>query len=98
VPLPQIHHTHALLMLLGSNNYLLQKMSSTVVSSLMTGTPIIADAKVLKSYTFLKPEHVHLMGPGETEMDVMQRVSSVQAGVVGVRVTCKCCRWRYAVD
>lgn len=70
----QIHHTHALLMLLGSNNYLLQKMSSTVVSSLMTGTPIIADAQVLKSYTFLKPEHVHLMGPGETEMDVMQRV------------------------
>jgi hypothetical protein len=74
----QIHHTHALLMLLGSNNYLLQKMSSTVVSSLMTGTPIIADAKVLKSYTFLKPEHVHLMGPGETEMDVMQRVRAAR--------------------
>ncbi|KAF6265877.1 hypothetical protein COO60DRAFT_767541 [Scenedesmus sp. NREL 46B-D3] len=82
----QIHHTHALLMLLGSNNYLLQKMSSTVVSSLMTGTPIIADAKVLKSYTFLKPEHVHLMGPGETEMDVMQRVLRMSPQeVFGVR-------------
>jgi hypothetical protein len=80
----QIHRTHALLMLLGSNNYLLQKMSSTVVSSLMTGTPIIADPQVLKSYTFLKPEHVHLMGPGETEMDVMQRVSN-PAGRLGSR-------------
>lgn len=62
-------------MLLGNINYLIQKMSSTVVSSLMTGVPIIADSQVLGSYTFLKPEHVFLMGPKETEMDVMQRVS-----------------------
>eukprot|EP00879_Flechtneria_rotunda_P003455 GHRR01003684.1.p1 GENE.GHRR01003684.1~~GHRR01003684.1.p1 ORF type:complete len:543 (+),score=179.83 GHRR01003684.1:546-2174(+) len=70
----QLYRTHALLMLLGSKNYLLQKMSSTIVSSLMTGVPIIADSKVLASYTFLNPEHVHLMAPQETEMDVMQRV------------------------
>lgn len=69
-------------MLLASNNYLVQKMSSTVVSSLMTGTPIIADETVLKSYTFLKPEHVHLMGQAETEMDVMQRVSAAAGGVI----------------
>lgn len=62
-------------MLLGNINYLVQKMSSTVVSSLMTGVPIIADSHVLASYTFLKPEHVFLIGPQETEMDVMQRVS-----------------------
>lgn len=70
----QLQHTHALLLLLGNVNYLVQKMSSTVVSSLMTGVPIIADSQVLASYTFLKPEHVFLIGPGETEMDVMQRV------------------------
>lgn len=62
-------------MLLGSKNYLLQKMSSTIVSSLMTGVPIIADEQVLASYTFLKPEFVWLMRANETEMDVMQRVS-----------------------
>jgi hypothetical protein len=62
-------------MLLGNINYLVQKMSSTVVSSLMTGVPIIADSQVLASYTFLKPEHVFLIGAHETEMDVMQRVS-----------------------
>lgn len=63
-----------MLMLLGNINYLVQKMSSTVVSSLMTGVPIIADSQVLASYTFLKPEHVFLIGPHETEIDVMQRV------------------------
>lgn len=63
-------------MLLGNKNYLIQKMSSTVVSSLMTATPIIADQAVLDSYTFLKPEHVFLMEKGETEMHVMQRVSA----------------------
>lgn len=61
-------------MLLGNINYLVQKMSSTVVTSLMTGVPIIADSQVLASYTFLTPEHVFLIGPNETEMDVMQRV------------------------
>eukprot|EP00882_Tetradesmus_deserticola_P018286 GHRQ01019643.1.p1 GENE.GHRQ01019643.1~~GHRQ01019643.1.p1 ORF type:complete len:139 (-),score=23.76 GHRQ01019643.1:94-510(-) len=80
-------------MLLGSNNYLLQKMSSTVVSSLMTGTPIIADAKVLNSYTFLKPETVHLMAPGETEMDVMQRVSGVQAQQQEHAIVRRGCGW-----
>lgn len=78
----QLQHTHAMLMLLGNINYLVQKMSSTVVSSLMTGVPIIADSQVLASYTFLKPEHVFLVGPQETEMDVMQRVRP--GGVWGV--------------
>jgi hypothetical protein len=83
----QLQHTHALLLLLGNVNYLVQKMSSTVVSSLMTGVPIIADSQVLASYTFLKPEHVFLIGPGETEMDVMQRVgrgkgATVRAGAM----------------
>lgn len=69
-------------MLLGNVNYLVQKMSSTVVSSLMTGVPIIADSQVLASYTFLKPEHVFLIGSQETEMDVMQRVSGVKTATV----------------
>lgn len=78
----QLQHTHALLMLLGNINYLVQKMSSTVVSSLMTGVPVIADSQVLASYTFLKPEHVFLIGPQETEMDVMQRVSVLSGSSV----------------
>jgi hypothetical protein len=70
-------------MLLGNINYLIQKMSSTVVSSLMTSVPIIADARVLASYTFLQPEHVFVMGPKETELDVMQRVSGAPLQACG---------------
>jgi hypothetical protein len=81
VSIVQLQHSHALLMLLGNINYLVQKMSSTVVSSLMTGVPIIADSQVLASYTFLKPEHVFLIGPHESEMDVMQRVSTAAPAV-----------------
>lgn len=78
-------------MLLGNINYLVQKMSSTVVSSLMTGVPIIADSQVLASYTFLKPEHVFLVGKHETEMDVMQRVSPhITAMIVSVFNTRVC--------
>ena len=70
-----MHHSHALLMVLGSHNYLTQKISSTVVSSLMTGIPVVADDATLAAYTFLKKENVFYMAPGENEMSVMLRVS-----------------------
>lgn len=71
----QIHHTHALLLVLGSPVYLTSKMSSTMVSSLMTGVPVIADEAVLKAYTFLTHDDVFLMRHGEDEVDAMLRVS-----------------------
>jgi hypothetical protein len=71
----QLHHSHALLLVLGSKVYLTQKISSTIVSSLMTGIPVVADDATLAAYTFLKKEHVFYMAPGETEMTVMLRVS-----------------------
>jgi hypothetical protein len=88
----QIAATHALLMLLGSDNYLRQKMSSTVVSSLMTGVPVIADAAVLHAYTFLAPGTAFVMGPGESELDVMLRVCAAASfAVLRSSVRCGCC-------
>jgi hypothetical protein len=72
---PQIHHTHALLLVLGSPAYLDAKMSSTIVTSLMTGVPVVADESFLKAYTFLAREDVFLMKKGEDEVDAMLRVS-----------------------
>ncbi len=63
------------MLVLGAKFYLQYKISSTTVSSLMTGVPIIADAATLKAYTYLTPEHVFLMHPGEDEVDIMLRVS-----------------------
>jgi hypothetical protein len=59
---------------LGSPAYLRSKMSSTLVSSLITGTPVVADEAMLKAYSFLHRGDVFLMEPGEDEVDAMLRV------------------------
>lgn len=79
-PTEQVHHAHALLLILGSPAYLTSKMSSTVVSSLTAGVPIIADEAVLKAYSFLNHDEVFLMRPGEDEVDAMMRVSRGKGG------------------
>jgi hypothetical protein len=70
----QIHHAHALLLVLGSPQYMTRKISSTLVSALVSGVPVVADDATLAAYTFLKREHVFYMAPGEDEMAVMLRV------------------------
>lgn len=60
--------------MLGSDAYLKAKMSSTVLTSLVSGTPVIADRAVLNAYTFLTADDVFLMRPGEDEVDAMLRV------------------------
>lgn len=60
--------------MLGSQIYVTAKMSSTIVSSLMTGVPVVADEAVLKAYTFLGRDDVFLMHAGEDEVDAMLRV------------------------
>mmetsp|Transcript_39711 Transcript_39711/g.118156 ORF Transcript_39711/g.118156 Transcript_39711/m.118156 type:complete len:507 (-) Transcript_39711:834-2354(-) len=45
-----IHHTLALIPAFGNDVYYDRKFSSTVITSLITSTPIIADARILKAY------------------------------------------------
>jgi hypothetical protein len=71
---PQIHRTHALLLAWASPAYRTTKLSSTILTSLMTATPVIADTAVLESYGFLTREDVFLMEEGEDEVDAMMRV------------------------
>lgn len=72
----QIHHTNALLLVLGSASYTTSKMSSTLVSSLITGTPVVADEGLLAAYSadFLPREAAFVMREGEDEVDAMLRV------------------------
>lgn len=46
-----IHHNLALVPSLANEAYYDRKFSSTVITSLITGTPIIADWKLLRTYT-----------------------------------------------
>jgi hypothetical protein len=55
-------------------------MSSTVVSSLTTGVPVVADEAVLGAYTFLPREAVLEMRKGEDEVDAMIRVGVREEG------------------
>jgi hypothetical protein len=52
---------------------------STLVCSLMTGVPIIADNATLGAYTYLHPDHVFLRNPGQDEVDVMLQVGLTSA-------------------
>ncbi|KAG2449388.1 hypothetical protein HYH02_005538 [Chlamydomonas schloesseri] len=67
-----------LLPLFADDSYLSTKFSSTVLASLTTGTPILADERMLRAYSFLQPaqQHVWLRAPGEGLVAAMQRLAA----------------------
>ena len=73
-PSHQIHHAHALLLLLGSDAYTTVKASSSIIASLVAGAPVVADAATLRAYSFIPADAAFVMKPGEDEVDAMLRV------------------------
>ncbi|KAG2433322.1 hypothetical protein HXX76_008388 [Chlamydomonas incerta] len=71
----------ALLPLFAEDSYYSTKFSSTVLASLTTGTPILADERLLRAYSFLQPaeQHVWLQAPGEGLVAAMQRLAAEPA-------------------
>jgi hypothetical protein len=67
----QIQGTLALLPCFGINTYLINRLSSTIIASIITATPMIATRQLLGVYTFLKEEHVILRGEQEDEVCVV---------------------------
>lgn len=49
----RIHGCRALLPLFASDSYLKSKFSSTIISSLISGTPIVSGDEIMRSYKFL---------------------------------------------
>ncbi|GAX83396.1 hypothetical protein CEUSTIGMA_g10821.t1 [Chlamydomonas eustigma] len=74
-----IYHNFALIPTIASENYYDRKFSSTVITSLVTGVPIIVQERFLKSYTFLTPSTVVLQSDEEEIMDVGIRVLNTPA-------------------
>ncbi|KXZ51932.1 hypothetical protein GPECTOR_11g58 [Gonium pectorale] len=74
-----IHRSFALIPALGSSKYYTDKFSSTILSSLIAGTPVVADARFLAAYRFFTPETVYVQGEGEQEVDVMLRLLRTRA-------------------
>ncbi|KAG2494163.1 hypothetical protein HYH03_007798 [Edaphochlamys debaryana] len=81
IPFPEywelIDKSYALVPFHGTPQYYTMRCSSTVLASLTTCVPLIADDQLLEAYYMFKKEHVYYQAPGESEMDVMKRVMAL---------------------
>lgn len=69
-----IHHNFALLPVLAQDAYYDKKFSSTLITSLTTGVPLIVEQRFLTVYTFLTDAHVFVPKQDEQTVDIMIRV------------------------
>lgn len=74
-----IHHSYALIPLFGSDKYYTMKFSSTILASLITGTPIIADQRLLNAYRFFSNTTVYYQPTGAEAVESMLKLLSSSA-------------------
>ncbi|KAJ9522260.1 hypothetical protein QJQ45_008087 [Haematococcus lacustris] len=72
-----IHRSLALVPAFGMSVYYESRISSTIIASFISSTPLIAEQRLLDTYPFLTPAHVFLREPGEDEAAAMYRVASM---------------------
>ncbi|KAG2489656.1 hypothetical protein HYH03_011934 [Edaphochlamys debaryana] len=81
IPFPEywelIDKSYALVPFHGTPQYYTVRCSSTVLASLTTCVPLIANDELLAAYHMFRKEHVYYQAPGESEMDVMKRVMAL---------------------
>lgn len=73
----RMHRAHALVPLFSTKVYFSCKFTSTVLTSVISGTPVMADSRLLRAYSMLNKEAVFFQEDYETEVDVMMRVMSM---------------------
>ena len=76
---PLISHTVALLPAFATDYYLDRKASSSVPTSLMAGTPLVADQRILDAYRYLPKEVVWFQNANQTDMQVVESVIQMPA-------------------
>ena len=69
-----IARTLALVPSLANPRYFTHKFSSTIITSLSTGTPVIASKRLLDAYSFLNKDSVFSQEGEEEEIDVMLKI------------------------
>jgi hypothetical protein len=72
-----IYHNLALLPSFASNAYVTTKFSSTVISSLITGAPLVSSTSMLTAYTFFNESTTILQRKEENITDVMARMTKM---------------------
>lgn len=74
-----IHHNYALIPALAGQFYYQGKFSSTIITSLSTGTPMVVSAQFLAAYTMFTEASAYLQRGNEGEVDAMIRVMRLPA-------------------
>ena len=69
-----ISESFALLPAFASDQYYDRIASSAIPAALIAGTPIVANERLLKAYTYMPREAVWLAQEGESELEVIERV------------------------
>ncbi|CAF2821705.1 unnamed protein product [Rotaria sp. Silwood2] len=71
-----IHRTAGILPLFGSNDYYINKISSSISCSILTTTPLLSTARILNTYRYIPTKAVWLQRENESEVDALLRISS----------------------
>ncbi|KAG1659343.1 hypothetical protein FOA52_008397 [Chlamydomonas sp. UWO 241] len=80
-----LHHNLALVPSLANPAYYDRKFTSTVITSLITGTPVIAEHRLLRAYRLLDTSVVFLQRRHESQMATMVRLLSMSPEDVAAR-------------
>ncbi|WIA10164.1 hypothetical protein OEZ85_010368 [Tetradesmus obliquus] len=73
------YHCYGIVPALSNPAYYTSKLTSAVITSLMTGVPVIADAAFLSAYSMMEPAAVFEQQQGESELDAMFRAAAQPA-------------------
>ena len=76
---PLLSRTVALLPAFATDDYLDSKASSSIPTSLMAGTPLVADKYILDAYAYLPKEVVWFKEENQTDMQVVESVIQMSA-------------------
>ncbi|KAF6265350.1 hypothetical protein COO60DRAFT_1041000 [Scenedesmus sp. NREL 46B-D3] len=71
------YHCYGVVPALSNPAYYTSKLTSAVITSLMTGVPVIADAAFLSAYSMMEPAAVFQQQPSESELDAMYRAAAL---------------------
>ncbi|CAF3685357.1 unnamed protein product [Rotaria sp. Silwood1] len=77
-----IHRTAGILPLFGSNDYYVNKMSSSISCSILTTTPLLSTARILNTYRYIPTKAVWFQRENESEIDALLRISSEHSSMI----------------
>lgn len=77
-----IYHSCGIVPALANPAYYTCKLTSAVITTLMTGVPVVADRAFLDAYSMLSPDTVYEQQAGEDELAAMFRMARLPSGTV----------------